>query len=188
MRELNAEELDRLVRSNRQLLISLVVTVCVIAGVAVVLVLNDLDFVIRGVGLGVLVGLLLAIPNRRVVRELGLTTAEARAVLQAEKERRNGVAALSPAERASRDSVRARIWLVVGLVLMVVLVVSASYFFSKAGQTVDENAPSDPWFGISVFAGFGALVIGASALSSFNTYRKSAASWRLRAGIDPDAV
>lgn len=186
MREVNAEELDRLVRSNGQLMISLVVTLCVIVGAVVVLVLNDVDFAIRGVGLGVLVGGLLLIPNRRVVRELGLTTAEARDVLQAEKERRSGVAALPPAARARRDSVRATIWLVVGLVLLVVLVVSASYFFSKAGQTVDENAPSDPWFGISFFAGFAALAIGAGALSSFNTYRKSAAAWRLRAGIAPD--
>lgn len=187
MRELNAEELDRLVRSNRRLMISLTVTLAVIVGAVALLVLNDLDFVIRGgAGLGVLIGALLLIPHRRVVRDLGLTTAEARAVLRADREQRSGVAALSPAARAQRDSVRGVIWLVVGLVLLVVTVVAASYFFSKAGQTVEEDAPSDPWFGASFFGGSGALLVGIGALLSSSAYRHSAAVWRERAAIDPD--
>ncbi|PRY37431.1 hypothetical protein [Umezawaea tangerina] len=185
MRELSAEELGRLVGSNRRLKIAMVVTVGLVVAAVVLLVVNDVDFVIRGgAGLGALIGLLLLIPNRKVVRELGLTPAEARAVLLAERERRSGVAALPPAERARRDELRGRIWLVVGVVLMVLLLVSAFYFFGKAGQTVEEDAPLDPWFGASFFVGFASLVLGAGALAGASNYRKSAAAWRLRAGTE----
>ena len=76
MDELTAEQLDRLVRSNRRLMISLLVTVGVIIAVVAVLVANDMDFAIRGGGsLGVLIGLVLLIPHRRVLSQLGLTNA-----------------------------------------------------------------------------------------------------------------
>jgi hypothetical protein len=186
MRQLNAEGLDRLVRSNRRLMLGLTVTVCLLILLVVVLVIADLDFAIPGgAGLGVLIGMLLVIPNRRVVRDLGLTVDEARAILQAEKERRSGVAAMSPAARADREALRGLILLVVGLVLMAVMVVSAWYFVGKAGQTADENAGVDPWFAASFIGLALGFVLGIPALISAKNHRRSAAEWREAAAREP---
>jgi hypothetical protein len=186
MRQLNAEGLGRLVRSNRRLMLGLSATVCLLVLLVVVLVMADVDFAIPGgVGLGVLIGMLLVIPNRRVVRDLGLTVDEARAVLQTEKERRSGVGAMSPAARADREALRGLILLVLGLVLMAVMVVSVWYFVGRAGQTADEHAGVDPWFAASVIGLALGFVLGVPALISSKNHRRSAAEWREAVAREP---
>ncbi|MFD9736362.1 hypothetical protein, partial [Umezawaea sp. NPDC059074] len=102
MRQLTDDELARLVRSNRRLALGLTATVVLGVLAVVLIVATDVHFAVRGgVGLGALIGTLMVIPNRKVVADLGLTVDEARAILQAEKERRTGVADLTATERAN---------------------------------------------------------------------------------------
>lgn len=188
MRVLNPSELERLIRSHRRLKISLLLTLPLLVGLLVLLVVADTSFPSGlGVPLGVVIGGLLVLPQRRLLRQLGITRLEARAILEAERERRSGVAALPPAARAERETLRARIFLCVGLALVAVLGVAASYFFSRAGQPVAEDAPTDPWFGISFFAGFTALCAAPGVLVQASRHRKSAAAWRERAAEQPSA-
>jgi hypothetical protein len=148
MRDLTPEELDRLIRARRRMLVSVLVAVAAVAGAMIVLVSVDVS-VAPGAGLGVLIGLVLLAPYRRVLRDLGLSTTEAGAILDAERDRRTGVAALSPQQRAARETIRSRVFLVVGLVMVVAFCVAGSYFADNAGKTTDESAPDNPWFGIS---------------------------------------
>ncbi|BCY08182.1 hypothetical protein [Actinoplanes sp. L3-i22] len=183
MRELKRLEMERLWESTRRLRISLLVTLAAVVVLLVLLIVGDVGLpVFFGAPIGVGIGLLLTIPNRKVVAELGLTPAEARVIVEAERLRRNGVADLPPEARAGRETVRGRIWLAVALVSTVILVVAAKYFFGKAGQTVEEDAPTDIWFGVSFFAGFAALVLAPTAFWQAGNHREAARSWQRRAG------
>ena len=182
MEELTAEQLDRLIRSNRRLKISAAVAVGAIIVVVAILIANDLDFAIRGgAGLGVLIGLLLLIPHRRVLRELDLTNSEANVILGIERDRRTGVAALPMLERARRESTKAKICLAIGLVLLVVAVVELPYFFSAMGEVQEEGTPLDPAFVASIFLGWGGLVIGLIILMVASGFRSIAADMRMKA-------
>jgi hypothetical protein len=185
MRGLRAGEVDRLVRSNRQLVVAHVVAGGALFGLMVPLAFYDVQLIGIVSWLFLPVSLLLSVPHRRLGRELGLTPADARAVVLAEKEWRTGVAALPPAFRAHRHSVRATIWLVVTLVLLDVLVVAAAYFFSGAGR-IEKGVPVDPWLRVSLSLAIGSLVGGAITLSTSIAHRRRAAAWRQRAGIDPN--
>jgi len=185
MRSLSPDELERLIRSHRRQKISLLVTIAVIIVLFVPMALSDVPFPSGlGAGVGVGIGLLLLIPQRRLLKELGITNVEAQAILEAERERRSGLADLPPEARAKREKWRAGVFLVAGLVLVVVFFVAAFYFFGQAGQTVEEDAPADPWFGISFFAGFAALCAGPAFLWQANLHRKRADSWREIAARD----
>ncbi|MEU7900507.1 hypothetical protein AB0B45_47705 [Nonomuraea sp. NPDC049152] len=157
---------------------SLLVTLTVIIAVFVLMVLSDVPFSGLGVGVGMGIGLLLLIPQRRLLNELGLTNVEAKAIIGAEREHRSGLADLPPEARARREVRRAGVFLVAGLVLVIVFAVAVFYFFGHAGQTVEEDAPVDPWFGISFFAGFAALCTGPAFLWQANLHKKRADSWR----------
>ncbi|MFF5213337.1 hypothetical protein [Streptosporangium sp. NPDC000396] len=179
MRSLSPGELERLIRSHGRLKMSLSVTIVVIIALFVLMALADVPFLSGlGVGVGVGIGLLLRIPQRRLLNELGLTNVEAKAIVAAERERRSGLADLPPEARARREARRAGIFLVAGLVLVIVFFVAAFYFFGHAGQTVEEDAPLDPWFGISFFAGFAALCAGPAFLWQASLHKKLADSWR----------
>ncbi|MBV1853689.1 hypothetical protein [Catellatospora tritici] len=65
-----------------------------------------------------------------------------------------------------------------GLLLLGVLVASAVYFFGHAFATVEEDAPSDPWIGISFFAGFISLCAGPALLWQGSVHRETAQVWR----------
>ncbi|GIG61699.1 hypothetical protein Lfu02_60710 [Longispora fulva] len=179
MREISEEDLRRLRESNRRLKISLLATLAVVIAGVVLLVAADVSFPLGGGGfIGICIGLLLLIPQRRLLRELGLTNTEARAILEADRERRSGVAALPPAARAERETLRARVFLVAGSVTVLIFLVAAFYFFSKAGETVEEDAPTDYWFAISFFAGFAALCAGPALLWQSQLHRARAESWK----------
>ncbi|MEV6522446.1 hypothetical protein AB0M43_10925 [Longispora sp. NPDC051575] len=185
MRTLSQHDLHRLLRSHRRLKVSLLVTLAVIIAGLVLLIVSDASFPIPlGGVIGVCIGLVLLIPQRRLLAELGLTNVEAKEIITAERERRTGLAAMPPADRARRESVRARIFTVAGTVLVVGFFVAAYYFFSKAGQTVEEDAPTDPWFATSVFGGFAALCVGPALLFQAAQHRSAAESWRARADQD----
>ncbi|GGK24400.1 hypothetical protein GCM10010124_16150 [Pilimelia terevasa] len=163
---------------NRQLKISFLVTVAVVVALVVVLIAADVDFPIGlGAPLGIGIGLLLTLPGRRLLAELGLTAAEARSVLQGERQRRSGVADLPRQVRYQREVLRARIWLAVGLVAAAVFVVAALYFFGAAGQTHEEDAPTNVWLGVSFFAGAIALILTPSALLQARSHRETARSF-----------
>ncbi|GHJ43843.1 hypothetical protein Cs7R123_11850 [Catellatospora sp. TT07R-123] len=179
MRKLNPHDLDRLVRSNRRLKLSLLITLAAIVLVAVVLIKNDIDARL-GAGVGVLIGLLLLMPQRRLLAELGLTGAEAKEILAAHREQLSGVADLPPQERARREGVKATVYILLGLALLAVLAVSAVYFFGHAFETVEEDAPSDPWLGISFFAGFISLCAGPALLWQGSQHRAEAQMWQQR--------
>jgi hypothetical protein len=182
MRSLSPKELERLMGSHRRLRASLLITIAVIIAVVVLMALADVGFPSAfGVGIGVGIGSLLLLPQRRVLNELGLTSVEAKAIIQAERERRSGLADLPPGARARREVRLAGVFLVTGLVLVVVFFVSAGYFFGQAGQTVEENAPADPWFGVSFFAGFASLCVGPALLWQARLHKKQADAWRERA-------
>ncbi|KUL28768.1 hypothetical protein ADL15_30970 [Actinoplanes awajinensis subsp. mycoplanecinus] len=177
--------MDRLVRSNRRLKISMLVTIAVVLLLLVVLIATDTDFPVGlGAPIGLALGALLLIPQRRLLSELNLTAAEGRAILEAERLRRNGVADLPPQARAQRETLRGRIWMAVGLISIVIFVVAARYFFSKAGQTVEEDAPTDVWFGVSFFAGFAALCVAPGALWQAKNHREAARAFE-SLGVEP---
>ncbi|GAA3109984.1 hypothetical protein [Streptosporangium carneum] len=179
MRNLSPDELERLIRANHRLKLSLMVTIAVIIAAVVLMMPTDMPFPVGiGAALGMGIGSLLLIPQRRLLNELGLTNVEARAIIEAEREKRGGLADLPPEARARREARRAGVFLVVGLVLVVILSVAAFYFFGHAGQTVEEDAPTDPWFAVSFFAGFVALCAGPAFLLQSRRCKRLADSWR----------
>ena len=184
---LTPEQLDRLVRSHRRLMISAVVAVVVVVAAAILLIPIGVP-VPLGAGIGVLIGLLLLVPHRRVLNELGLSRPDATAILAADRERRTGVAALPPQVRAAREILRSRVYLAVGLVLIVAFCAAGAYFVNNAGKTVDEDAPSDPWFGISVFAGRATACLAPGFLWLARTHKTTADALLEKAAGDPSAV
>ncbi|MGY0232053.1 hypothetical protein [Longispora urticae] len=181
MRTLSQYDRHRLIQSHQRLKISLLVTLPVIIVVFVLLVASGVSFPLPlGGAIGVGIGLLLLVPQRRLVAELGLSNTEAKAIITAELERRGGLAALGPAERARRESLRARICAVAGAVLVVGFLVAAYHLFTKAGQTVEEDAPTDPWLLVSFFGSFATLVGGPSLLVRAAQHRRAAESWKAK--------
>jgi hypothetical protein len=83
-------EVDRLVRSQRNLNISGLVAVVVLVAIIVAMVSAGVSFV-PGALVGVAIGALLSIPHRRLLSELGLSRQDARAILSAEKKRRKSL-------------------------------------------------------------------------------------------------
>lgn len=184
MRTLTPEELDRLVRSHRRLIISAVVAVVLVLALVILLIPAGVPVPLGG-GIGVLIGFLLLLPHRRLLSELGLTRPEAAAILAAERERRSGVAALAPQVRAARAILRSRIYLALGLVLTVIFFVAGAYFVNNAGKTVDEDAPSNPWFGISFFAAIAALFLVPTFLWLARKHKTSADTFLSADGGQP---
>ncbi|MFI7602446.1 hypothetical protein [Actinoplanes sp. NPDC049681] len=86
-RALRRNELDRLIRSHRNLKISAVATLVLIVPVIVALAVAGVP-VVAGPVVGVGIGMLLLIPQRRLLKELGLTNEEAKQILAAERVRR----------------------------------------------------------------------------------------------------
>jgi hypothetical protein len=179
MRALSQDELERLLRSHRRLKMSALATITVLVAAIVLVMFTGVPFLAgAGAGLGMGIGALLALPKRRLVNELGITALEATMIIRAERERRSGLADLPPATRARREARLAGVSLAAGVILTIVLIVSAVYFFGHAGQTVEEGAPLDLWFAASFFAGFVSLCAGPLFLLQASTHRKLAASWR----------
>jgi hypothetical protein len=87
---LTPAQLDRLVRSQRNLNISAAVAIAVIVAVIVALAAAGASF-LPGALVGVAIGALLSIPHRRVLNELGLSRQDARTILIAEKKRRKSL-------------------------------------------------------------------------------------------------
>ncbi len=91
MRTLSPKDLDRLVRTHRNLKISALVTVLVMFGVMFLLIAAELSFSPAcGIAVGVGLGALLLVPQQRLLAELGIDKDEAKAILQAERKRRRG--------------------------------------------------------------------------------------------------
>jgi hypothetical protein len=86
VRTLPQHDLDRLIRSNRNLKISLVVALLLVVPLVVGLVAAGAP-VLSGPILGVGIGLLVLIPQRRLLKELGLTSEEAKRILAAARKR-----------------------------------------------------------------------------------------------------
>ena len=180
MRELSPEDLARLMRSSRNLMISLVAVVVLLVAGLVILIRTDTDFPVGVLGplLGIGIGTLMLVPQRALLRELGLTPPEARAIVEAEKARRRPADLRSSLVRARRERIIAIVWTGAGLAWVVILIIAAQYFFSKAGQTVEEDAPTDPWFAISFFAGVVALVMVPVAFVAARQRYQSSVQWQ----------
>lgn len=177
VRTLTPEEMDRLVRSNRNLKISALVA---LAAIIPLMAATGAAGVSPGLGgvVGILIGLLLLIPQRRLLSELGLTAPEAKEILRRAREERSGLAALSPEARAARDTTRANIYLVLGLVFTTLLCVSVIYFAGQAGETHEEGTPTDPWFAASVFGIAAGFALGPAFLYTAKRRRDVAREWR----------
>ncbi len=85
MRTLSQTDIDRLRRSHRNLMISLVLSLPVIVVLSVAIIMAGISFPLLGPLLGVGIGWLLLIPQRRLLDELGLTSKEAKAILKANR-------------------------------------------------------------------------------------------------------
>jgi hypothetical protein len=186
MARLTPAELDQLIRSQRRLWITTGVALLVVVAALIILVPAGVPVPVGG-GIGAVIGLLTLIPHRRLLSELGLSRQEANEILAVERARRSGVAALPPEARAAREILRSRVYLVVGLVLSVVLVAAVTYFASKAGETVEEDAPADPWFYISGFAGLGTLCLAPVFLILARSHKNDATAILQHASSDPAA-
>ncbi|WP_166380810.1 hypothetical protein [Catellatospora methionotrophica] len=89
MRKLSSRDLERLVRSHRNLKISLWVFAVAMVGVLALLIVNEVTLSPAcGTAVGVGIGALLLIPQRQLLSELGLSRDEARQILRDERERR----------------------------------------------------------------------------------------------------
>jgi hypothetical protein len=170
-------ELDRLVRSHRRLMLSAAAAVIAACALLVLLIPAGVPAPL-GAGIGAGIGALVFLPHRRVLNDLGLSRMDARVILELEKERRSGVAALAPQVRADRDLLRSRIYLVLGVVMTAVLIFAASYAFSVGGKTVEEDAPLDPWFVTSIFSGIAALALAPTFFMLAWARKTSADSFR----------
>ncbi|MEU8001262.1 hypothetical protein AB0B66_08905 [Catellatospora sp. NPDC049111] len=94
MRTLSPQDLDRLVRSHRNLKISVWIFSFAMIGVLALLIANNL-MISPGCGaaVGVGIGALLLIPQRQLLAELGLSRQEAKQILSDERKRRKSAAA-----------------------------------------------------------------------------------------------
>lgn len=93
MRTLSPEDLDRLVRSHRNLKISVWLFLFAMIGVLVLLIANDVMLSPGcGAAIGVGIGALLLIPQRQLLSELGLSRQEARQILRDDRKRRKSAA------------------------------------------------------------------------------------------------
>lgn len=93
MRTLSPEDLDRLVRSHRNLKISVWLFSFAMIGVLVLLIANDVMLSPGcGAAIGVGIGALLLIPQRQLLSELGLSRQEARQILRDDRKRRKSAA------------------------------------------------------------------------------------------------
>ncbi|WP_033341590.1 hypothetical protein [Catenuloplanes japonicus] len=177
MRQLSPDELDQLFRSNRNLKISMWTLLGVLVPALIGLSFVGINLAVTG-ATGAFIGGLLLIPQQSLLRRLGLSGPEARAILEAERERRSGAAQQPPEVRAARDRRFGHVYLVIGLACAVLLIVCMSYFFPKAGQTTVEGEPGDPWFGISFFVGFASLIAAPSFISAARQRYAQAKTYR----------
>src|SRR4051812_39151901 len=185
VRSVEPEQLERLLEKRHRAKTWLVVAV--IADIALAALLISVHaalpvglYVTAGLG----VGRLINGPYLRLLKELGLTRQEGMLILVAEQERRSGRASLPPQVRAHREQLASMAFMACGLVAGAAFVVSAFYFFSKANQTVDENAPADMWFAVSAIAGSVSLILAPSLLWMARLHRDNATAWRV-AGAYP---
>ncbi|MFD0597420.1 hypothetical protein ACFQZ4_38285 [Catellatospora coxensis] len=94
MRKLSPQDLDRLVRSHRNLKISVWVFCFAMIGVLALLIANNLMISPAcGTAVGVGIGALLLIPQKQLLAELGLSRQEAKQILRDERKRRKSAAA-----------------------------------------------------------------------------------------------
>lgn len=179
VRGLEPDQLERLLEARHRAKIWSIVAVAVVVALGALSISANATVpvglcVVAGLGIGRLVNT----PYLRLLKELGLTRQEGLLIPAAERDRRTGRAALPARVRARREQVAAAACLACGLAATVVLVVSAVYFLGKANQTVDENAPADTWFAVSVVAGFVSLVLAPSLLWMARVHRDNATAWR----------
>lgn len=180
MPSLTQDQLARLVRSQRRLVVSAVAATAGAVALIVLLIPAGVPAPL-GAAIGAGIGALVLLPHRQVLSELGLSRQDAKVILEQEKERRSGGAALAPRVRADRALRRSRIYLVAGLVLAVVLIVAIGYAVNAGGKTVEEDAPGDPWFPISVFSALGALILAPTFLLLARQHKSNADTFRARA-------
>jgi hypothetical protein len=182
-RQLRPRQLEELLRAQRKVKIAVWLTVLGVIAAIALLIMADVTFTVAPcAGLGIVIGALVSAPYRRVVRELGLSMPEAREILDAERDRRSGLADLPPQARARRELRASYIYLVLGLLALAALVPAAVYFFDHANKTVDEHAPTDWWFAISAFGGFAALIAAPTMLVMARNHRRGAEMWQSLAG------
>jgi hypothetical protein len=173
MHGLTPDQIDRLMRARHRLNVSAVIAVVLVAVVVALLVEAGFPVVLGG-GLGVLIGLVLLVPYRRVLDDLGISKIDAAAVISAERDRRKGVAPLTPQQRAARDMTWSWVHLALGVVFLVAFCVAAPYFVGSAGETREENAPDDPWFGVSFITAAISLILAPVFLWSARARRRDA--------------
>ncbi|MFL1376403.1 MULTISPECIES: hypothetical protein [unclassified Nocardiopsis] len=173
------EDLDRLVRSQRRLVALALVAIALVVAAGAVAIWADVRFPAAAVGAVAVLGLSFAAiaPRQRLLGELGLTREEATALLRAERERRSGVAALPARSRARRETVKAALFLAVGLVLAVCFVACAYYIFTTGGQVRPEGEPLGPGLPVAFFLGFVSLLAPVFLLGA-KRHWEEARDWR----------
>jgi hypothetical protein len=165
MREVSAADRDRLVESNRRLVRNLVIALAVTIAVviAIGLVFEGVTLALLGPALGLLIGYLLVLPQRRLVRELGLAPDEARQIIGQERARRRE-AARGSGSGAAHLHRRWALWLAIGAVASVAAVVGGSYCF-VVGLSADA-------FGLVFWSTAGALILACYAFAAASAARK----------------
>jgi hypothetical protein len=171
MRELDEDELDELVESQRHLTIAGFTVVGLIVLGIVVFVAVAPDGASGGPirlsgGIGILIGFLLTLPQRSLIKQLGLTRVEAIQILAAERERR------SPRPVLSEDLIRRKraLWYVVAAVGLLAGVVALVYAFAVGGRVQPEGTPTDPLFATAIIAVPVGLIGGVLALLTGQGY------------------
>ena len=173
MRELDEDELEQLVASQRHVQIAGWTLIgLIVLGLVVFLATAPPDsssggsaFTATG-GIGILLGSLITLPQRALIKRLGLTRVEAISILAAEQERR------SPRKVLSLDVIRRKrnLRYAVAAVGFLAVVVALAYAIPVGGQVHPEGAPEDPVFVTSVIAVPVGLFVGILALVAGQAY------------------
>lgn len=182
MSSLAPQELDRLLAGHRRqqiwvLIVGLPVVLLVATGLAVTGALT----VSSGTAVGALTGALLLLPERVFFNRYGLSRAEGRMLVQVERARRSGFSAQPVEWHLARELLRARISLGAAVLSVALLLVSASYFVPRAGETTTEGEPPDPWFTTSAITMIGAVVLSVVSVTLTVMWFGAAARTRQRA-------
>lgn len=160
MSSLTPEEFDRLLSGHRRqqigvLAVGVPVILVVVTGMALIGILTAST----GIVVGTLLGALLVVPERMFFRRYGLSRTAGRLLVQVERARRSGFSARPVEWHLARELLRARISLGAAVLSVVLVLVSASYFVPRAGETTAEGEPLDPVFTASGIVMFGAIAL-----------------------------
>ena len=190
LHRLTQAEREEIVRQHRRTTIAFGVVVAALVVILILVIASNADSGYRylggGGGIGVLIGLLITIPRRRLYARLGITGLQATQVLTEERDRRTGRDQLPAAVRAVAEQSKMRTFQICGALLLVPLVVGIGYVAVQANKTYVEGQSSAP-FAAAFFGGFVALIAAIMCFAAASGSRRAAERFKTLAAYEDTA-